>query len=180
MTTQPAGEHHTGSLDLTGEGNAPASDDDAIETAPRTAADLIQEAARVINWRPDEKYPLQARYDAARALASMYAYWTAVTLETLRRLDPAAAERVTTHIDDDLDWANAHEHAYGWEQTLDAGGSIAADAWPFWEITGGQTDIDIRARIIADLTTRRAEITEGRPGWVYLTEAIGIAERGLL
>lgn len=104
--------------------------------APRTAAALIQEAARVVNWRPDEKHPMQARYDAARAMASMYAYWTIVSLETLRRVDPALAEDVTTHIDNDLDWANAHEHAYGWEQTLAAGKPIPADAWPFWEITG--------------------------------------------
>lgn len=223
---------------------------------PRTAADLIQEAARVVNWRPDEKHPQQARYDAALALSSLYAYWTTVALETLRRLDPAAAERVTSHIDDDLGWADAHEHAYGWEQALDAGKPIPSDAWPFWEILGrpdtqpagehhtGSLDLtgqgnapaspqviywcptareietqpgggfdvccrapelhepilaivyaairqqvaeeitreqaDVRARIIADLTTRRAEITEGRPGWVYLTEAIGIAKRGLL
>lgn len=103
---------------------------------PRTAADLIQEAARVVNWRPDEKYSQQARYDAALALSSLYAYWTTVTLETLRRLDPAAAERVTSHIDDDLGWADAHEHAYGWEQALDAGKPIPSDAWPFWEILG--------------------------------------------
>lgn len=104
--------------------------------APRTAGALIQEAARVVNWRPDEKYSLQARYDAARAMASMYAYWTIVSLETLRRVNPDLAEAVTTHIDDDLDWPNAHEHAYGWEQTLDAGKPIPAEAWPFWEIAG--------------------------------------------
>lgn len=108
--------------------------------APRTAGALIQEAARVVNWRPDEKYSLQARYDAARAMASMYAYWTIVSLETLRRVNPDLAEAVTTHIDDDLDWPNAHEHAYGWEQTLDAGKPIPVDAWPFWEISGQPAD----------------------------------------
>lgn len=104
--------------------------------APRTAAALIQEAARVVAWTPDTKHPLQARYDAARAMASMYAYWTVVSLETLRRTNPALAEAVTTHIDNDLDWADAHEHAYGWEQTLAAGQQIPADAWPFPEILG--------------------------------------------
>lgn len=106
------------------------------EYSPRTAADLIQEAARVVNWTPGEEHSQQARYDAARALASVYAYWTAVAMETLRRLDPEAAERVVQHIDDDLDWADAHEHAFGWEQALNAGDPIRADAWPFWEIVG--------------------------------------------
>lgn len=101
-----------------------------------TAANLIQEAARVVNWTPDEKHSQQARYDAHRAMMGMFAYWTAVAMETLRRLDPAIAEAVATHIDNDLDWPTAHEHAYGWEQTLNAGDSIAVDAWPFWEITG--------------------------------------------
>jgi hypothetical protein len=203
--------------------------------APRTAEALIQEAARVVNWRPDQKHPLQARYDAARAMASMYAYWTIVSLETLRRVNPALAEAVTTHIDDDLDWPNAHEHAYGWEQTLAAGKTIPADAWPFGEITdqsAGQhhtdsspisdamveqaakaacefvyppkthrawDDVDdyeqdswratartlleaaypairqqVAEQITTRLTARRSEITPGRPGWVYLTEAIDI------
>lgn len=106
------------------------------EYSPRTAADLIQEAARVVNWTPDtDKHSQQACYDAARSMASMFAYWTAVAMETLRRRDPELAERVTQHIDDDLDWQTAHEHAYGWEQALNAGRPIADDAWPFWEIT---------------------------------------------
>lgn len=113
-----------------------STENDTEPAAPRTAADLIQEAARVVNWTPDDKHPMQARYDAARAMASMYAYWTIVSLETLRRINPALAEAVTTHIDNDLDWPNAHEHAYGWEQTLAAGKPIPADAWPFWEISG--------------------------------------------
>lgn len=32
------------------------------------------------------------------------------------------------------------------------------------------------AEIVAALEDRRAEITPGRPGWVYLTEAIEIAK----
>lgn len=113
-----------------------STENETQTAAPRTAAALIQEAARVVNWRPDDKHPMQARYDAARAMASMYAYWTVVSLETLRRINPALAEAVTTHIDNDLDWPNAHEHAYGWEQTLAAGKPIPADAWPFGEISG--------------------------------------------
>lgn len=107
-----------------------------IEYSPRTAADLIQEAVRVVNWEPDEKHSQQARYDAARALSSVFAYWTAVTLETLRRIDPAAAERVVSHIDDELGWELACENAWGWGEQLAKGESIAPDAYPFLEIIG--------------------------------------------
>jgi hypothetical protein len=113
------------------------STENDTKTEPRrTVAALIKDAVRVVNWRPSDEAPQQARYDAAKALSSIYAYWTTVTMETLHRIDPAAAERVADHIDDDTDWQYAHEHAYGWEQALAAGNPIPVDAWPFPEVTG--------------------------------------------
>lgn len=109
------------------------------EYSPRTAADLIQEAARVANWEPDTKHSQQARYDAARALSSIYAYWTTVAMETLRRIDPAAAERVATHIDDDLDWQNACENAWAWNERLTKGEPIDPEGRTFPALTGQRT-----------------------------------------
>jgi hypothetical protein len=105
------------------------------EYSPRTAADLIQEAVRVVNWTPDAKHSEQARYDAARAMSSIYAYWTTVALETLRRIDPAAAERVATHIDDDLDWQNACENAWAWHERLTKGEPIDPEGRIFPALT---------------------------------------------
>ena len=84
-----------------------STENDTKTEAPRTASDLIQEAVRVVNWTPSEEHSEQARYDAAKALCSIYAYWTTVAMETLRRINPEAADRVATHIDGDLDWAVA-------------------------------------------------------------------------
>jgi hypothetical protein len=99
--TQPAGEHHTGSLDLTGEGNAPEADLPISMEILGTA------------WAATTGCPIA---EIRAALVAAY---------------PAIRQQVAEEI-------------------------------------------------AAAIAVRRAEITEGRPGWVYLTEAIGIVERGLL
>lgn len=83
----------------------------------RTAHDMVQEAARIVNWEPPKDCPPLAAHDAARSLASVYAYWTAVSLEALRRINPDVAERLANHIDGDMDWGIACEWAYAWEQS---------------------------------------------------------------
>lgn len=77
-----------------------------VETL-RTAAELLAEATRYVNFRPDQKHPEQARYDALQSLTNVYAYCTVVALETLRRIDPEAAERVAEHCGLD-DWQAVH------------------------------------------------------------------------
>jgi hypothetical protein len=111
------------------------STENRAETELRTAADFIQEAARYVNWKPDEKHPIQARYDALRALNGIHAYSTAVTLETLRRIDPAAAERVAAHLARD-DWDACFENAWTWHEELSNGGPIDPDDCVFKKLTG--------------------------------------------
>lgn len=114
--------------------------DDGL-AAPRTAADFIQEAARYVGWKPDEKHPIQARYDALRALNGIHAYSTAVvTLETLRRIDPDAAERVAAHLGRD-DWDAYFENAWTWHEELSNGGSIDPDDGVFQKLASQTEEV---------------------------------------
>lgn len=114
------------------------STENRAETELRTAADFIQEAARYVNWKPSEKHSEQARYDALRALSSIHAYMAAVSLETLRRIDPAAAERVAEHLGRD-DWDLYAENAWTWNDHLAKGEPIDPDGDVFPKLAG-QTD----------------------------------------
>jgi len=105
------------------------------EAGPRTAADFIREAARYVNWKPDDKHSQQARYDALRALNGIHAYSTAVALETLRRIDPAAAERVAQHLARD-DWDAYFENAWTWHEELSNGRPIDPNDCVFKKLTG--------------------------------------------
>lgn len=107
----------------------------------RTAADVIGEAAWRVNWKPDEKHPMQARYDALRALMSVQSYSAAIAMETLRRIDPAAADRVAVHLGRDLGWDINAENAWAWEQALKDGQTIPDDAWPFAELVGQTEEV---------------------------------------
>jgi hypothetical protein len=102
-----------------------------------TAAGVIQEAARYVNWNPDEKHSPQARYDAFRALMRIHAYSTAVTLETLRRIDPAAAERIAEHLNRD-DYELAAENAWTWHERLTNDQPI--DDYLFQKLAGETSD----------------------------------------
>lgn len=104
-------------------------------TELRTAADFIQEAARYVNWKPDQKHSEQARYDALRALNSIHAYSTTIALETLRRIDPDAAERVAKHLGRD-DWDLYAENAWIWNDHLAKGEPIDPDGAVFPKLAG--------------------------------------------
>jgi hypothetical protein len=106
------------------------------ENAPRTAADIVQETAWRVNWTPNEKHSEQARYDCLRALMHVYAFSTAVAMETLRRIDPEAAERVASYVfGDDLDWDCHSENAWAWNDRLTKGEPIDPEGRIFPALT---------------------------------------------
>lgn len=110
-----------------------------VETL-RTAAELLAEATRYVNFKPDEKHSQQARYDALQALTSTYAYCTVVALETLRRIDPAAAERVAEHCGLD-DWQAKAENAAMWGRALaNRRGTIDPNSRVFTHLAGPYTE----------------------------------------
>jgi len=111
------------------------SSENRPETELRTAADFIQEAARYVNWKPDQKHSEQARYDALRALSSIHAYMAAVALETLRRVAPDAAERVAAHLGRG-DWDLYAENAWIWNDLLAKGEPIDPDGDVFPKLAG--------------------------------------------
>ena len=105
---------------------------------PQAAANIIQETAWRVNWKPDEKHSQQARYDALRTLMHVYAFYATVSLETLRRVDPEAAERVARYLgNDDLDWDVACENAWVWNERLAKGEPIDPDGWVFPRLANG-------------------------------------------
>lgn len=82
---------------------------------------VIGDAAWRVNWTVSKTHPQQAQHDALQALVGVYGYATAVAMETLRRIDPAAAERVAAHLnedDDGLKWESRCEDAWAWEQSI--------------------------------------------------------------
>lgn len=100
-----------------------------------TIDEMIEEACKYVNWNPSDKHSLKARYDALRALTRLHAYSTAVALETLRRIEPSAAERVAAHLDRD-DYELAAENAWGWHEDLVSGRPIEADDPVFQKLAG--------------------------------------------
>jgi hypothetical protein len=125
-----------------------------------TAAGVIQEAARYVNWNPDEKHSEQARYDAFRALMRIHAYSTAVSLETLQRIDPGAADRVAEHLSHD-DWDVRAECALLWHESLTGGARYA----PFDEelhLLAGHHDPAIRQQVAEEIAPVLAEFL-GKP-----------------
>lgn len=85
------------------------------------AAAVIGDAAWRVNWTVGKDHPAQAQHDALQALVGVYAYFAAVAMETLRRIDPDAAERVAEHLNDDEDgltWEAKCEDASTWEQAI--------------------------------------------------------------
>lgn len=106
------------------------------------AAAVIGDAAWRVNWTVGEEHAPEAQRLALQALVTCYAYTTAVAMETLRRVDPDAAERVAAHFDSDPDGLMLdikHENAHNWEQALRSGQTIPSDAWPFTELAGHTT-----------------------------------------
>jgi hypothetical protein len=167
VATQPAGEHHTGSLDLTGEGNAPEHDG---ETCPHPEGPCTHDV--VMPGVTGATLTLAAEAFAGLPRpAGDYTVAQTILEASLPAIRQQVAEEIARGIEaqvGDGEWAGDY-----YRKAAQAARAIGAG-------TATAPDADVRARIIADLTTRRAEITEGRPGWVYLTEAIGIAKRGLL
>lgn len=103
-----------------------------------TALGVIQEATKYVNWKPDQDHSEQARYDALSALNSFHAYIAAVSLETLRRIDPAAADRIAQHLDSD-DWQTYCETAAEWNEQLAHGNAVDPDGTVFPKLTGQET-----------------------------------------
>jgi hypothetical protein len=70
MTTQPAGEHHTGTLNLTGEGNEPASpiSDDTIEQAAKAACEFVYPPKTHRAWIDVDDYEQDCWRATARTL----------------------------------------------------------------------------------------------------------------
>lgn len=70
MTTQPAGEHHTGTLNLTGEGNAPASpiSDEVVEVGYMAIAAEYNTRTDTVErlMRRDARNVLEAAYPTIR------------------------------------------------------------------------------------------------------------------
>jgi len=154
------------------------STENDAETAPRTASDFIQEAARYVNWKPDPKHSQQARHDAHRALMAIHAYTAAVALETLRRIEPDAAERVAKHLDRD-DWDLYCENAWWWHDHLAKGEPIDPDGAVFPKLAGDNTPAAIRQQvaqeIAAAIESRRDEYGWAQSSERVLTIAAGIA-----
>lgn len=128
-------EHHVGSINLTGEGNPPVQPQPVITGA----AAVIGDAAWRVNWNVSKEHSEQAQHDALQALVHCYAYTTAVAMETLRRIDPAAAERVAAHFDDDpegLMWDWKCENVYAWEQAILAGKPVDPEGHVFPDLAG--------------------------------------------
>lgn len=113
-----------------------STENEAKNEVARTAADFIEEAAKYVNWKPGEEHSEEARYAALRALNSIHAYMATVSLETLRRIDPAAAERVAAHFAHE-DASEAHAwNAQVWHEDLVKGEPINPDSRVFNHLTG--------------------------------------------